>query len=58
MRVLEDFAEDEAEELRKLEGILKKDEERTIVIEDGAIKSFGKDQSCDYYIPLEDLDYK
>lgn len=44
--------------MRETEGVLKKDEERKIVFEDGAIKSFGKDPSCDFYIPLEDLDLK
>lgn len=45
-----------AEERRQTEGILKKDEVREFEIEDGQIINFGKARSCEFYIPLKELD--
>lgn len=54
MEVLEDFKED-YDPRKELEGILKVGDFE-FDIEDGVIKTFGKDVSCDYIIPCEEVD--
>ena len=47
----------EAEEFRRMVGILKKDEVRTYIIPDGEMKTFGKQLAMvDEHIDMEDVD--
>lgn len=54
MEVLEDFKEED-DSRKGLEGILKVGD-YDFMIEEGAMKTFGKDMSCDYIIPCEEVD--
>ena len=54
MEVLEDFKE-ENDPRQDVEGILKKGDYQ-FIMEEGMVKTFGKDMACDYIIPCEEVD--
>mmetsp|Transcript_23443 Transcript_23443/g.17905 ORF Transcript_23443/g.17905 Transcript_23443/m.17905 type:complete len:267 (+) Transcript_23443:1038-1838(+) len=58
MKVLEDFdpKKKEYDEEREMEGILKKDSEKLLTLEDGQQIKFGRDQLNEVVIPLKDGD--
>ena len=56
MNVWEDF-EKENDPRKDMEGILKcTGEEIEFEMEDGERKTFGKDMSCDFIVPSEEVD--
>ena len=58
VKVLNDFEPKQAEKMRLIEGIPKKDDERDFEIPEGPIIYFGRDTASDFCIPLPDIDNK